>query len=100
MNVKKKNIIDIDALNTEIDNLNHERDALVAERDHLNHERNALVAERDHLNHERQRFLNSTSWKLTKPLRILSSLMKGSLKPKSFVGKVVVRIQKNKELKE
>ena len=91
-------------MNTETDqkliDLIKERDALIIERDHLNHERSSLISERDHLNHERNRFLNSTSWKLTKPLRVISSLIKGTLKPKTFIAKIRTRIQRNIESKE
>jgi len=45
-----------------------ERDGLVAERD-------GLVAERDGLIAERDGFLNSRSWRITKPLRKISSFL-------------------------
>ena len=90
MNVNKK---DINLSKVEID-------AIIAERDHLNHERNNLIAEREHLHHERRRFLNSTSWQLTKPLRIISGLFKGIVKPKSLVRKIINRLKMNSEKKE
>ena len=67
-----------DALVAERDALVAERDALVAERDALVAEREALVAERDTATAERNIFLserenllNSTSWKLTEPVRLV-----------------------------
>jgi uncharacterized coiled-coil DUF342 family protein/GT2 family glycosyltransferase/glycosyltransferase involved in cell wall biosynthesis len=55
----------------ERDQLVSERNGLVAERDHLVSERNGLVAERDGLVADRDQIFNSTSWKITKPLRFI-----------------------------
>ena len=78
-----------------------EKNNLITERDHLNHERVNLIHERDdlineraHLHAERHRFINSTSWKLTKPLRLFTGFLKGHLKPKTFFQKLSNRINK------
>ena len=55
-----------------------ERDSLLKERDSLTHERNSLLHERDSLLHDRIEILESNSWKVTRPLRALSKILKGN----------------------
>jgi FtsZ-binding cell division protein ZapB len=72
-----------DRLATERDRLAAERDGLVAERDGLAAERGGLVAERDRLTSERNNtqahlsaLLRSHSWRVTRPLRAISLLLR------------------------
>jgi hypothetical protein len=58
-----------DALTQERDALTQERDALTQERDALTQERDALTQERDALTQERDALINSTIWRVTRPLR-------------------------------
>ncbi len=53
-----------------------ERDSLITERDSLITERDSLITERDSLITERDSLITSNSWKLTKPIRLLSDLVK------------------------
>jgi FkbM family methyltransferase len=72
-----------DGLAAERDRLAAERDGLAAERDGLAAERGALVVERDRLTSERNNtqahlsaLLRSHSWRVTRPLRAISLLLR------------------------
>lgn len=79
-------------LRAERDGLRAERDGLVAERDGLVAERDGLVAERDRLTSERNHtqahlsaLLGSHSWRITRPLRAISLLLRRLFRNSSVV---------------
>ncbi|HEY9111275.1 MAG TPA: FkbM family methyltransferase [Rhodanobacteraceae bacterium] len=81
-----------DGLVVERDGLRAERDGLVAERDGLVAERDGLVAERDRLTSERNHtqahlsaLLGSHSWRITRPLRAISLLLRRLFRNSSVV---------------
>jgi hypothetical protein len=53
-----------------------QRDELIQQRDELTQQRDELTQQRDELTQQRDELLNSTIWKLTKPLRGLINLVK------------------------
>jgi glycosyltransferase involved in cell wall biosynthesis len=72
----KSELTERDSLTTERDSLTTERDSLITERDSLITERDSLITERDSLITERDSLINSNSWKLTKPFRALSEVLR------------------------
>jgi hypothetical protein len=60
-----------DELTQQRDELTQQRDELTQQRDELTQQRDELTQQRDELTQQRDVLLNSTIWKLTKPLRIL-----------------------------
>ncbi len=65
-----------DALTQERDALTQEGDALTQERDALTQERDALTQERDALTQERDALTHSTTWRATRFVREISSLVR------------------------
>jgi hypothetical protein len=60
-----------------IKNLTQQRDELTQQRDELTQQRDELTQQRDELTQQRDELLNSTIWKLTKPVRWFVNLIKG-----------------------
>ena len=69
-------VADRDNLARAVDGLSAERGALIRERDHA-------LGERDHALGERDAIRASTSWRLTKPLRKASRLVKAIWPPRN-----------------
>jgi hypothetical protein len=65
-----------DELNQQRDELNHQRDELTHQRDELTHQRDELTHQRDELTHQRDELINSTIWKISKPLRLTINYLK------------------------
>jgi hypothetical protein len=58
------------------DELTQQRDELTQQRDELTQQRDELTQQRDELTQQRDELMNSTIWKLTKPLRDLINCLK------------------------
>ncbi len=65
---------------TERDNAVTERDNAVTERDNAVAERDSAVAERDSAVAERDGLFNSTSWRITAPIRLIAGFLRRLLK--------------------
>ena len=59
------------------DELIQQRDELIQQRDELIQQRDELTQERDELTQQRDELVNSTIWRLSKPLRDLINYLKG-----------------------
>ena len=60
----------------EVEVLTTERDGLVIERNNLTAERDGLVIERNNLTAERDGIISSRSWRITKPLRLFTKILR------------------------
>jgi hypothetical protein len=65
-----------DELTQQRDELTQQRDELTQQRDELIQQRDELTQQRDELIQQRDALLNSTAWRLTRPLRLFMKLLK------------------------
>jgi glycosyltransferase involved in cell wall biosynthesis len=65
-----------DELTQQRDELTQQRDELTQQRDELTQQRDELTQQRDELTQQRDELLNSTIWKVTKPIRRFVNLFK------------------------
>jgi hypothetical protein len=65
-----------DELTQQRDELTQQRDELTQQRDELTQQRDELTQQRDELTQQRDALLNSTIWRLTKPIRHLINFFK------------------------
>ena len=65
-----------DELTQQRDELTQQRDELTQQRDELTQQRHELTQQRHELTQQRDELINSTIWKLTKPLRVLINFVK------------------------
>jgi len=62
-------------IKSDLNTLQSEKDRLVVERDNLINERDMLANERSRLTAERDGLINSLSWRITRPLRLLKKIL-------------------------
>jgi len=74
--ISSRMLSEISKLDIQRDELTHQRDELTHQRDELTHQRDELTHQRDELTHQRDELINSTIWKISKPLRLTINYLK------------------------